>query len=263
VTFLFDEMPDTRGGTSDPPTQNRVYVATGEFDENVVKANAYVLTPAVVALPEGLVYRNQLSLRPAGYDVYYVDVAYGENKNVGEWTFRFDTTGGTINIKASKETVAVFPPGDKDRYGGLIGVNKDDVDGADVVIPALKWTIDYKHPQGVVDIGYSKLLAEQTGKVNSDVFLQSFPGEVLFLGGSGGDGTTSEMTVSLQFAFSPNLSGKIVGAITDIEQQGWHVPWIKFKDDVAAGLPVKQPEFVFIERVREYLAMASFFGFGG
>lgn len=264
--FQFNEIPKSRDSESSPPSETRHYVASGEFDEQIVKAYAYTLTPSAIVVYEGLLHRHKLSVEAAGHRLYNVTVGYEARKNqTGEMTFRFDTTGGTINVKASKSTVNKYPAGAPD-YKQLIGVNGDDVVGADVVIPALKWNIGFKHPAGIVTLGFSKALAVVTGNVNSDTFLESAAGEVLFLGASGGDGTTAEAEVDYQFAFAPNLAGQVVGAITGIEQNGWDVRWIQWQDDTDAGPPIRQvkvPQFVYVERVYTRIAMASYFGFGG
>jgi hypothetical protein len=194
-----------------------------------------------------------------------VEVPYARKTNqppTGQWSFSFDTTGGSFHIKASKETVNSYGT-DPPDFKQLIGVNGDDVDGADVVIPSLKINVNYKHPAGVVSIAFAKTLARLTGRVNSSEFLTFAAGEVLYLGSTGSDGSDVEAEVGYQFACEENLQGQVIGAITDIQKDGWDISWIRWKDAVDGGLPVKNPEFIYVERVYDRVDLASALGFGG
>jgi hypothetical protein len=148
----------------------------------------------------------------------------------------------------------------------LIAVNKDDVQGAEIIIPALKISVHYSHPAAVITIARIKYLADITGMVNSDDFFGFAAGEVLFLGASGSEGTDAETEVTYQFAMSANADSLTIGDVTGIVKDGHELAWIKYKDavDTEGGkdLPVKQPEFVYIERVYETVDLALALGFG-
>lgn len=266
--FKFTERPNSRKTTDTPPTFEFIYRASGTGNNDNVYVHLFALsaTPAVVALANGaIVYRQDIQIQSEGWDVWTVTVPYaekGDKPPTGQWTFNFDTTGGSFHIKASKETVASYGTTPPD-YKQLIGVNGDDVEGADIVIPALKINVTYSHPLGVVTIAYAKALARLTGKANSTTFLTFDPGEVLYLGSTGSDGSEAAAEVGYQFACSENLQNQIVGAITVIEKDGWDLAWIKWKDDVDGDLPVKVPEFVYVERVYERVNLVAALGFGG
>lgn len=263
MVFNFREGRTSRSSTVNPPTETREYIATGTNDQSYVKLFAYGGTPAILGTTDGLLYRQDIKVEPGGFNRWLVSVPYAARKQqTGEFTFSFDTTGGSFHIKASKETVGRFPNTAPDCKQ-LIGVNGEEVAGADIVIPALKWNISFRHPLGFVTIPFTKHLARQTGKCNSDTFLYSAAGEVLFLGATGSDGSTAEAEVGYQFAHSENLQNEVVGAITGIQKDGWNVAWIKWKDAVDDGKSVKQPEFVYVERVYDRIAMATALGFGG
>ena len=107
-----------------------------------------------------------------------------------------------------------------------------------------------------------KHLRSLTGRVNSDTFLTFPPGEVLFLGSVGRDGTNVEAEASYQFACSENLVNHVIGGITVAAKRGWDVAWIQFKDDVDGGKPVKPPAFIHVERVYQQIALGLALGFG-
>lgn len=263
MTFNFRERPTSRATTASPPTENREYVATGSSDSQYVKAFAYGATPAILATGEGILYRQDIAVDPAGFQIWYVKVPYAKKQNqTGSWTFSFDGTGGTFHIKASKATVASYPAGAPDTKQ-LIGVNGEEVAGADIVIPAMKYVVTFKHPLGVVTIPFTKQLATYTGKANSDTFLTCAAGEILFLGPTGSDGSAAEAEVAYHFAYEKNLQDQVIGAITGVRKDGWDIAWIKWKDAVDADKMTKQPEYVYVERVYERIAMATSLGFGG
>lgn len=263
--FMWEERPTSRATTHEPPTFTYIFRASGTQDVVFIHAYAMASTPLMVTLANNaIIYRQDIRIDPDGFNVWTVTVPYGEKNEkppTGQWSFSFDTTGGSFHIKASKETVA--------RYGTapdakqLIGVNGDDVEGADIVIPALKITVNFSHPNGTVTIAFAKTIARLTGKTNSGGFLTFDAGEVLFLGATGSDGSEAEAEVSYQFACSENLQGQIVGAIEGINKKGWDVAWIRWKDTVDGGNNVKQPEGVYIERVYDSVDLAAALGFGG
>ncbi|MDG4904803.1 hypothetical protein P9279_30575, partial [Mesorhizobium sp. WSM4962] len=85
-----------------------------------------------------------------------------------------------------------------------------------------------------------------TGTVNSTPMLQNAPGEVLFLGARGSDGTDAEASVSYGFAISSNASGLSFGDITGIVKTGHEVAWIKYKDDTQDGKPTRVPWYAYV-----------------
>jgi hypothetical protein len=263
--FRFNEKPTSRQSTMEPPSYTLLYTAAGSSDDTHVRNYAQAATPAIVSHVYGTLYRQDIQVEWEGPFIANVTVPYAPKKREsGNWTFDYDTTGGTVNIKLAKAHVATYPTGGSPPdHQGAIGVNGDNVDGVDIVIPALKLTVSFSHPTGVATIARAKMLARNTGKTNSDTFLTFEPGEVLFLGATGSDGSDAPATEKLQFACSENLSSHVIGGITVASKKGWDVAWVQFKDDVASGKPIRPPEFIHVERVYEQVAMATLFGFGG
>lgn len=265
MSFSFSERPDSRATTSNPPTYTSRWGAYGTQDAAFVKAYAIGATPAFVSTIQGTLYRQDIKIDPGGFEIFYIEVTYGvEKRELGQWTFSFDTTGGTLHIKASRSTVNSYgtsPPSHKQ----LIGVHGDEVDGCDIVIPALKLNVAFSHPLGIITIAKAKQLAQYTGVVNSAAFLGFSAGEVLFLGASGSDGTDAEAEVTYQFACSQNATGLTIGTISSIAKEGHDYLWIRYKDavDSSFGLyAVKEPQFVYIERVYDRADLATVLGFG-
>lgn len=265
--FRFTESRDSRRTTTNPPTYTAVYSAAGSNDSAYVKAYAMAATPAIVATLSGVLYRQDLTVDPAGFELWTVTAPYGQNdRSVGSYTLTFDTSGGTVHIIGSKETIGKYPASAAPDYKQLIGVNKEDVEGTDIVIPALKISVHFKHPAAIITLARIKYLASITGMVNSAAFLTFAAGEVLFLGASGSEGSETETEVTYQLAMSSNITGMSIGDVASIAKKGHEALWIKYKDAVdtpdATALPVKQPEFVYVERVYDTVNLALALGFG-
>lgn len=268
MPFNFRERPNSRTITEVPPAYMTKWVATGEHNPAIVHAYAIANTPGIVAVSSSILYRQDVKTEPAGYDTYYVEVPYAAQKEEnGSVSLSFDTTGGTLHISASKETIAAFGSGsavaDHKQAIGVTGDPTKDPEGADVVIPVLKLTATFKHPLGVITLPQIKNLARWTGKVNSDTFLTFAPGEVLFLGATGSEGTGQPTEVAYHFACQENLTGLSIGGIGSISKLGHHLYWIQYKSAIANNAATRQPKAVYIERVYDVIPLAAALGFGG
>lgn len=264
--FSFEETPDSRQETFDPPTYTLIYKANGEQDDAIVQAYAIAATPSVVFRAAGALYRKDIKRDPDGSHQYIVTATYEKRERgstpVGDFTFSFDTTGATVNIKAAKEHIASYPD-DGDWHKGAIGVKADgDVEGADIIIPALKLTYNFKHPQAIVTESFARTLATVTGRTNSATFRGFQAGELLFLGATGSDGTEAEAEVSYQFAASENVTDLSIGEITSIAKKGHELVWISFTDGVESGEAVRKPKRVHVERCYDSFDFSSVFGWG-
>lgn len=260
MAFTFTEKPTSRARQYTPNDRKRTleYTAAGSVNDNFVYAMAIAGSPSIL---DGL-FRESVSLSAQGSELFDVTVSYGSRKSeVGEYRLSFDTTGGTLHIRTSKETVASFPAGAPDHQQA-IGVEGDNVAGVDIVIPALKLTVTFKHPAGVITLPRIKQLARLTGKTNDDVWLTFERGEVLFLGATGSENPGVEAEVSYSFACSENLPAHDIGAIANVTKRGHEALWITFEPAVDGGNPVRRPIHAYVERVYDEEDFRAQLGFG-
>lgn len=264
MIFTFEETPESRQESSNPPSYTLIYKATGEHDDAVVHAHALAATPSIVFRPTGTLYRKDVQREPDGWAQHIVTVPYGpldsSSLPAGSYTFDFDTTGATVKITAAKEHIESYPVSG-DPHKGAIGVKADgEVEGADIIIPALKMTYTFKQPQGIVDEAFARNIAAITGRTNLNPFRGFAAEELLFIGGAGSDGTDSEADVAYQFIASANEASLTIGDITGIVKAGHHYAWVEFKDEVDAGQAVRQPKRVNIEKVYDSVDFATALG---
>ena len=266
MAFKFEQRPTSGASTANPPTTTLEYLASGAEDGYFVKAYALSATATSVITPQGTLWRQDLQMSHEGFGLYYITVPYArEKKETGSYRFSFDTTGGSVHITASKETVGKFPasPTPPD-FKQLIGVHEDQVDGVDRVIPALKMSYSFKHPLGVMSEAKARYLSSITGMVNSTLWHGFQAGEILFLGATGSDGTDAEAEVTYQVVGSANVDDLSFGDIANIVKKGHDYAWIAWKDAVDPGppkRPVKQPEFVYVERLYDTVDLNLALGF--
>ena len=264
MVFRFRERPTSRQSTGNPPTYTLEYVAAGTSDDFFVRAFALQATPLLVSTIHGTLYRQDLALEPQGSDIFYVRVPYAERKSEqGQFRLSFDTTGGTLLMKCAKEHVATYPNAGTYHHGGAINVHGDEVEGTEVIGPALKITVHFTHPAGIITLPQIKFLARITGRTNSDTFLTFAPGETLFLGASGSEGSDAPTEVGYQFAMSENLHNQIIAGINVAQKKGWDIVWFEFEKEVREGKRVKLPQYIHVDRVYESVPLALALGFGG
>lgn len=253
--------------TASPPTATLHFTAIGSSSALDVTARAIFETDSTYSTPYGRLYRQDVKLTQTHFNRWDVDVPYGTKQNeTGQWTWDFDTTGGTVHITHAKQERGRFPAATAPDMGGTIGLDGDQVTGTDIIIPAMKINVQYKHAEGEITIPQAKYLSSITGTVNNASFLTFDPGEVLFLGARGSDGTDAEASVGYQFAMSKNVSGLTIGAIANIVKKGHDYAWIRYQDDTATTggetAPIRTAKHVYVDRVYDEINLAVALGFG-
>lgn len=261
-------LPDGISSTGEPPTETHRLKIDGTADKNTAISYAIANTPALRSTLYGTLYREDVRVTRSAYNQWMVEVPYGVRKNAtGEWTWDFDTTGGTVHITQAKAELRRYPTATAPNQLGAIAVDGDEVKGVEIVVPAMKINVQFKHPLGVVTLAKAKFLSNITGRTNSDTFLSFAPGEVLFLGARGSDGSEAEASVSYQFAMAANVTGQTIGSVAGVAKRAWEVAWIRYQDTVTSGggtnQPTRVPKYVYVDRVYDEIAMASALGFGG
>ena len=211
----------------------------------------------------GNLYRTSTSIERVALRGYEGVVEY-EYKNLDEFTFSFDTTGGTQHLTQSYRTVGRYAPSGKTapNHYGAIGVNDGDIAGCDVIMPTLSFTMS-RTKTGILDIEFIKFLSGMTGRINSFPFLTFAPGEVLFEGASGSQKFTEsdfpQFDLTYKFKISPNEENLTIGGEGEEEngiimvgyKRGWDYFWVQYTEteDEEANVISKQPIAAFVERV--------------
>lgn len=201
--MLCIELHDSRKLKGDPTTEAALRFAVLQCqDEQQALGAVYAKAPTS--------YLN-LSRNPeltttekSGYDSFVIELTYdgitvegpeggggGGGDSEPARITEFDTTGGTQHITQALSTTA-YPTNDLTeaiRKSKAIGVTRNGVDGVDVVIPKLEFTIKRKIKREFITGAYIKSLSRMTGKKNAAPYSidgEDYEiGELLFMGGAG------------------------------------------------------------------------------
>ncbi len=266
MSLQFGESPDSRGGAGGTSgTETRKYFCYGTTDRDTVEALAIAGSPSFVTTLSGTLYRQPMTIEPNGPH-WTITVPYGkQERESGSYTISFDTSGGTVVMKASLEVIGCY-----DETGSIAAVDGVSIDvddegvpqGTEVIIPALKLNVAFRHPAATITEDRIRTLARNTGKVNSDMILGFYPGEVLFAGATGSE-SEAEAEVSYALMCSENVDNLVIGNITIAEKQGWDYASVKFKKAAVGGKDATIPESVTVHRLYRRAALATVLGFGG
>jgi hypothetical protein len=254
MTITIHEQFDSREATEsiESPSVDLQYQVKGTENDVDVRSVVEVTIPAFYL---GLPFQSY-HMKPLGGGVWDVSARYGkkEQKDTGDSSFSFDTSGGTTHTTQSLKTISKHaPPGMvAPDFKGAIGVSVDSVEGTDVTIPVYSFTETHYIASNLVTGAYKSALFFLTGRVNQAAFKGFSPGEVLFLGASGSVRGTEDWEITFRFAASPNVTGLTIGDIVGIDKEGWAYLWVRYADAEDQKVLVKQPIAVYVEKVYEY-----------
>lgn len=213
----------------------------------------YVTTLNGSQLPLNEIETEPIGVAPDGTLLIEGTVTYGTDgdANKRQPSYQFETSGGTQKITNSFQTLGAYTPTGKPAPDnqGAINVNKDSVDGVDIVVPVLSWSEKHFLPRSLVTPDYLVAVASITGRTNVDSFRTFGPGTVLFLGATGSADASDPVEVNFKFQGSPDVSGITIGNIGGINKPGWSYLWCKYADGTSNGSPVKTPIAVYVEQV--------------
>ena len=260
VTERIDSRQITEGRN---PRATLTYLIFEESDESLALAALQAAAPTSFnSLPRQDVRINVLP----GSDVLVTEIWEGEvayyvanNQSnqppqEGDGYFNFDTSGGTIHITQSRETISKtedtkLMPGGATDYAKAIGASDDGVEGVDIVSGQFNWTETWYLAAADVDSAYRTTLAELTGTVNNAAFRGFNAKEVLFLGATGsrrGTGADDDWEINFSFTQSPNLTNIVISTavgtdtngITVAAKKGFEYIWVRYKNEVDASANV-------------------------
>jgi hypothetical protein len=261
-----------------------IYILRGTADEALALQTAFDNTSSYYAGVGNTLFRTSVKVDPVHADsitdtgIWNVTVEYAPpslaQQAASVSVVTFDTTGGTQHIGHSIMTRSVSVAGGDiapiygpvgSAGGGAIGVTDDgNVEGVDITVPVYTWSEMREFTDAQV-AQYRPYWYSLTGKTNNAAFKGCAAGECLFGGVSGSkrtEGSTEgKWEVTAKFSASPNRTGIVIGAMTNISKQGWDYMWIRYKASGDGHHLVQTPLAVYVEQVYESGNLALL-GFG-
>lgn len=226
--------------------------ASGD-DEDDCRDALLAAAPATWEAGGVTLYRNDESIEVnevGDNGPWFGEVSYGPLGSSGtggtdDTSFEFSTAGGTQHIIASYATTQAY--GTHPQTGaaaattdnlGMIGVTKDGIEGVDVEVGALTFSITKRKAVSTLTASYLDILADLVGRLNNGTFAGTtddgvdfsyVAGEAKFLGASGGV-RGGKAVITFNFAASSNKTGLVVGTITAIAKKAWEYLWVRYSD---------------------------------
>lgn len=192
---------------------------------------------------DGMVARS-LDVQQRGGGIALAKVEYGLTDNTAE--FDFDTGGGQTTIRQSFGTRKY---GTGPNFQGLINCSNGKVDGVDITIPNMEFSITRSFV--TISNAYRNLLHRMTGKVNNATFFGTAAGETLFLGAQGRKAGRELWRVRFSFACSENAVNLSIGAgtITVTRKDGWEYLWVYTEEEEESDRLIPRPKGAYVEQV--------------
>lgn len=171
--------------------------------------------------------------------------------------FSFSTRGGTAHITQSRVTKAknlIQPAGVVVADGapdlqGAIGVSRDRVEGCDVIVGKMEWSITVRARKVTHDD--LKNIEAYTPCLNSSTFFARQAEEVLFVGADGTYRPAEGWQITYHFISGKTITNyALAGCDTALSNvKPFDHIWVTYKDAVVSGYPIQLPWHVYQERV--------------
>ena len=230
--------------------------------DSAVNADSALLTQSDKSI-FGNLYRTTSTVVPTSATNLFEGTVEYEYKNTDEFTYSFDTSSETQRATHSISTLSAnAPPGmAPPNHYGAIGVNNGSIEGCDVIVPTLTFSMT-RTREGILTMQFIQMLYALTGKINISPFLGFLAGEVLFEGASGSQKfvnhkkpATEEnpplFDITYKFRLSYSESMINVGDIRVNFKRGWDYFWVQYIEnmDGDSQTVVKRPVAAYVEQV--------------
>lgn len=285
--IIFREQPDSQDFTGGVYTYR--WWATGSTDPGDIYQAALLQLPPTTPVTQGVRWRDDanITITPendaidaiTGLALWRVTCPYTYRPYrlpMDTQVIRVDTMGGREHITQSIKNLSnrLLPPntGVAPDYKKAINVSRRGVDGVDITVPVLNFTVERcfnlaGRPfnwAGSGNIPWIEELYNATGTYNDALFSATdtftkmqvmLPtGSALFLGCTAG-GARSDGGLEVVFSFSASPPKAIYGGNfagddgKDRGAYGWDYIWRAFRDSTDANCVVKVPYAEFVEQV--------------
>lgn len=266
-------------------TYNTTWFYTGYDDVDLAATYLFSVMPMTVTDPATL---GSLTLdkfgpfKRLGYGSFGCDLSYKNDSSSdgdkaspprvdGEFKIEWDVGTATQKVTFSEVgsyTFKVDPAYVNPNPHGAINAKKKDgkieVEGIDVRVPAMKFSILYRAPIGLITQAYAQILRDNNLKRNNATFLGWQPLEVLFVGSSASQAVKGSPEIKFEFELDVEVKKKY-GAVPLVTKppHDYIDIWYDTTPDPASKRVVSKPIAVYVHNFYGSMSFPTILGFGG
>lgn len=212
---------------------------------------------------------------PAGEEANQPDQPTGSDTEAANAVIEFETTGGTAHItQCLSQTDYGAVSGADVKNAKVLGASGDSVEGTDIVVPKMAFTVTRKPPQ--VSGAYAVKLYELTGKTNTIPYILRGKilgvyseitfgaGDVMFLGVSlSGKDVADDGRFIYHFEAQPTRLNFDIGGINIPKKLGFEYLWVQFTKQELTNPPVAipVPQTAYVAKLQEDADFLAELGF--
>jgi hypothetical protein len=262
------------------PTVERDFVISGTTSRTVALLAVAEAAPTEEETVDNLgetivVFRSKVKIKEIGGGVWEATVSYSSSPDTVDLVISFGVQ--TKKIYQSLATIKTYdcinggPANDGPNahgavpdFKGVIGANGDEVEGVDIEVGAIEFSITKKWKRAIVPAEYLMMLMNFVGRetpVNHEEWTFTWLGqELVFPEGSLRfrtptlkQSSSEELEISYNFAYaSPMLVTNTpftVGASSSITMEGWEYGWVHYKTNTSNHRVIKTPVAFVVSQV--------------
>lgn len=256
------------------PEATHEYVISGSKDKLTIQLAAINnIPPTVNAINfDGdttiVLFLENIALKEEGGGVWLATAKYGSSSDVVDLQFNFTSTSAKIyqaieHIRQFDCISGGIDTGFVPQYNGTIGVNGDEVEGVDVEVSVIEFTLTKKYRRALLDVTYFQQLVDLMDvrtPVNDGQYIidwkgiqMTFPEGGLRLRGCPIKWTSNdELEIAYQFAYQRAIKFDdlfTIGNSAAIYKEGWEYGWVSYKLAVSNGATTRTPQSYNVEQV--------------
>lgn len=243
--ITYRELPRQEIGVSfNDPTSRKEWLFDGSFNKNSILAVAGASIPVLDICGGVSRFFERYDCKEQGGGAWVITAQY--RSKPAYWELSIRTTGGTAKMLQSYRTVrgydctgrianenpAIWKTYNVARnFNRAIGVNGNNVEGVEVVVPTLDYTVNYKFQLSSLSASYLQTLFYLTGSANDAAYTLAWQGQSItfakgdlrFLGSQVKQTSDNQLDITFNFAASKGAAGGTL-TVSDYVQPDFSTP---------------------------------------
>jgi len=210
---------------------------------------------------------QQVDLTRLSKGLYVGDVTFSAQdaglQETGDRKVRFEVQGNREKVTdaLTQQQFGELPEGPSPDVGNAIGVGERGVDGVEIIVPSVRFSVDWIYPGDTVNPTFRRIIADLVGKINDAPAFGYSTGEVLLAGASLEERVRPQDSVwdarfdflvsrDATFEYPPGLVP--AGDPDPIPKPGWSFLWVQYQSKPSGASGVDKPQAVAVYVAETY-----------